>query len=254
MCLNIYFSIEYVCRCKWYTAEVTDDPKPYGSRRGVTQGDVSQAADALFRASQRPTVEKIRATIGGGSPNTIGPMLDAWWSSLASRLDEGPAALHRLPQSVAHVCEALWLQALDEGRRRAAQELRAMGRKLEVEQQTVQVRSHVLTLREGELDARVRDQERARATLEVELKALTLLLRKEQATRERQTQRIGELEGQLAEQHQRLTTVMTRAVAQRRKRKPPSPRRAPRDTKRASTRIQSKKRRPSLRTRGQRKR
>ena len=254
MLLNIRSNIEYVWHCQWYTAKVTDDPKPYGSRRGVTQGDVSHAADTLFRAGERPTVEKIRAKIGGGSPNTIGPMLDAWWSGLASRLDAGPAALHRLPETVAHVCEALWLQALEEGRRRGAQEQRAMGRKLEAEQQTVQVRSHVLTLREGELDARLRDQERARAALEVELKALTLLLRKEQATRERQTQRIGELEGQLAAQHQRLTTVMTRAVAQRRKRKPPSPRRAPRDTKRASTRIQSKKRRPSLRTRGQRKR
>jgi hypothetical protein len=28
-------------------------------------------------------------------------------------------ALHRLPESVAHIAEALWMQALEEGRRRA---------------------------------------------------------------------------------------------------------------------------------------
>jgi septal ring factor EnvC (AmiA/AmiB activator) len=218
---------------------------PYGTRRGVRQSDVSHAADTLLRAGTRPTVKKIRAKIGRGPPNTLGPMKDAWWSTLAARLNEGPVALHRLPESVAHVCEALWLQALDEGRRRAAQEHGTQARQMETEQQTVQVRSHVLTLREGELDARLLDQERARATLEIELKALTGLLRKEQATREWQTQRIAALETQLAEQHRRLTTVITRAVTRHRQRKNLSLRKVPPAKPQRTPRISSKKRRQS---------
>jgi len=50
------------------------------------------AADSLLRAGERPTIEKVRAKIGRGSPNTINPLLDAWWQRLAGRLDAGPAA------------------------------------------------------------------------------------------------------------------------------------------------------------------
>src|SRR6267378_927084 len=76
---------------------MTEAPTPYGTpNRGVNLGDVSQAADALLRTGERPTVEKIRAAIGRGSPNTVGPLLDAWWKRLAGRLDSGPAAFHRL--------------------------------------------------------------------------------------------------------------------------------------------------------------
>src|SRR5580692_183298 len=129
------------------------------SSRGVTSTDVERAADALLRAGERPTIEKIRATLGGGSPNTINPLLDTWWKRLSARLDAGPAALHRLPESVAHVAEALWMQALDEGRRRAQLELQSSTRADEEQRHALAVRSHVLTLREGELDSRLRDRE-----------------------------------------------------------------------------------------------
>ncbi len=82
--------------------------KPYGSTsRGVTAGDVERAADALLPEVQRPTIERVREKLGTGSPNTINPRLDAWWKKLAARLDAGPAALHRLPESVAHVASPL---------------------------------------------------------------------------------------------------------------------------------------------------
>ena len=103
-----------------YMAEPTSPLKALGPPpRGITQSDVSHAADSLLRSGDRPTIEKVRAKIGNGSPNTINPLLDAWWKTLSARLDSGPAALHRLPESVAHVAEALWMQALEEGRRRA---------------------------------------------------------------------------------------------------------------------------------------
>jgi hypothetical protein len=158
---------------------------------------VELAADALLREGERPTIEKIREKIGRGSPNTVNPLLDGWWKRLSSRLDAGPAALHRLPETVAHVAEALWMQALDEGRRRAEQELARQTRSVETRKDTLEVRSHVLTLREGELDSRLRDRERTQASLESRLHELSLLLRKEQATREAQARRIASLEQQL---------------------------------------------------------
>src|ERR1700722_10814559 len=124
--------------------EITEPSPRYGvSVRGIAGRDVGWAADALRRAGERPTVEKIREHIGRGSPNTINPLLDAWWKRLASRLDAGPAALHRLPESVAHVAEALWMQALDEGRRRAAQETTRGAQSIADTKDDLQVRSHV---------------------------------------------------------------------------------------------------------------
>jgi hypothetical protein len=60
---------------------------------------VERAADSLLRSGERPTIDKIRQKLGKGSPNTINPLLDAWWKRLGNRLDSGPAAFHRLPES-----------------------------------------------------------------------------------------------------------------------------------------------------------
>jgi hypothetical protein len=158
--------------------------------RGITQSDVSHAADSLLRSGVRPTIEKVRAKIGKGSPNTINPMLDAWWKTLSARLDSGPAALHRLPETVAHVAEALWMQALDEGRRRAHAELKTTERLAADKEQNLEVRSHVLTLREGELDSRLRDREHTIEDLNLRLRELTRMLRNDQATRESLTRRL----------------------------------------------------------------
>jgi hypothetical protein len=164
---------------------------------GITGRDVELAADALLREGERPTIEKIREKIGRGSPNTINPLLDAWWKRLASRLDAGPAALHRLPESVAHVAEALWMQALDEGRRRAGQEHNRQVRDTARTREDLDLRSHVLSLREGELESRLKDRERSQAALEAQVQELTQLLRKEQATRDAQGRRLATLEDQL---------------------------------------------------------
>ncbi len=177
---------------------MTETLKPYGvPARGVTSSDVSQAADALLRAGERPTVEKIRTAIGSGSPNTVGPLLDAWWRRLAGRLDAGPAAFHRLPESVAHVAEALWMQALEEGRRRALLEQRMTDRALAQDKECLEVRSHVLTLREGEMEARLQDRDRTIRALEDRLHVLTGMLQKEQASRDAVTRRLSVIETEL---------------------------------------------------------
>jgi hypothetical protein len=162
------------------------------SSRGVTPSDVHRAADALLRDGERPTIDKVRAKIGKGSPNTINPILDAWWKTLSVRLDSGPAALHRLPETVAHIAEALWMQALEEAKRRASLEQRDSSRVAELDKQRLEVRSHVLTLREGELDSRLRDRDRTIEGLNLRLRELTGALRKEQATHELLSRHIAE--------------------------------------------------------------
>lgn len=151
--------------------------------RAVNSSDVDRAADSLLREGQRPTIEKVRQKIGRGSPNTINPMLDAWWSRLAGRLDAGPAALHRLPEPVLLAAEGLWLQCLDEARRRAQSEGQSTRKSLTRDRQDLELRSHVLSIRESELTARLKQSDDRAARLELELEALTTLLRKEQASR-----------------------------------------------------------------------
>ena len=190
--------------------------KPYGTpTRGVTLSDVGHAADSLLRAGERPTIEKVRAKIGSGSPNTVEPLLDAWWKRLAGRIEAGPAAFHRLPESVAHVAEALWMQALEEGRRRALMEQGMTNSVLAHDRERLELRSHVLTLREGELDSRRRDRERQYASLEIQLGELTLLMRKAEAGRDAQTRRVAELEAELS--------VMRQSRSKLRRQIPPHP-------------------------------
>jgi hypothetical protein len=227
--------------------------------RGITQSDVSHAADSLLRAGERPTIEKVRAKIGKGSPNTINPMLDAWWKTLAARLDSGPAALHRLPESVAHVAEALWMQALEEGKRRALLEQRDSARVAEHDKQRLELRSHVLTLREGELDSRLRDRDRTIEELNLRLRELTGARRKEQATRDSQLQRIINPEALLARRQPSIRTARARTPTNSKQREPRNRAAALRNPKlRSRTSTAGKKRkikRPTrnqnLRTRGQ---
>jgi uncharacterized coiled-coil protein SlyX len=204
--------------------------------RGVTQSDVSYAADSLLREGIRPTIEKIRQKIGKGSPNTINPLLDAWWKTLSARLDSGPAALHRLPESIAHIAEALWMQALDEGRRRAHQELKTSERVAADHRQNLEVRSHVLSLREGELDSRLRDREKTITELNQRLSELALLLRKEQATRESLIKQLSER--QAARPTTRAQRRLARTVTKR-----------PKAASAKRRKITAKKRRPHVKRR-----
>lgn len=212
MLLYVRSSTVYVCCLLCYTFLVSDALKPYGSRRGVTQSDVSHAADTLFRAGDRPTVEKVRTQIGRGSPNTIGPMLDAWWSTVASRLDGGPAALHRLPENVAHAAEALWIQALETGRRHASLEHSSKARALAQDQQQTEFRAQVLSLREQELQTVAREREKALAESRDQVSLLMKELSGARATMHAQVSRITELGTEVKALRQQLATIVTRAV------------------------------------------
>src|ERR1700683_5841538 len=80
--------------------------------------DVQRAADALLRQGIKPSVAALREQLGGGSPNTITPLLAKYWETLGARLGGGQESLERVPESLARVTELLWRRALDEARER----------------------------------------------------------------------------------------------------------------------------------------
>jgi chromosome segregation ATPase len=79
--------------------------------RGITQDQVNAAADALVTAGERPTVEKIRAQLGTGSPNTVTRMLDTWRGALATRLSQ-VLALPEVPADVGQAFTEVWRLAM----------------------------------------------------------------------------------------------------------------------------------------------
>jgi hypothetical protein len=142
--------------------------------RGITETDVFTACDALLLAGERPTIERVRQKIGRGSPNTVSPMLDAWFKGLGRRLqDPGAfATASDVPNPVLQAAQHFWEVAQAESRRdvnariavgladaelRADEALRAAGK---AEAAAAAVAARVATL-EGEVT-------RAQAALDAE--------------------------------------------------------------------------------------
>ena len=210
-----------------------------GATRGVGAVDVALAADALLRDGLRPTIERIREKLGRGSPNTINPLLDQWWKGLATRLSGGPEMLERIPASAFHVLEALWVQLQIAARDRAAVALAGERGETNRNAQNLEVRSQVLSLREGELNERLRRQEDRLRALEDQLLAVSGHLKRADLDGSAARTRAKNLEAELADARNRVTGLLTRAVvrnrvsvkkrnASRRKKKVKPPRASPR--------------------------
>lgn len=108
------------------------------SPRGVQQHEVNAAADALLADGERPTVERVRMKIGRGSPNTVGPMLESWFSTLASRLgvrQAGPGEVTSVPPELRQAVEAMWTQATELADQRADTALKRALDQIDAERQ-----------------------------------------------------------------------------------------------------------------------
>jgi hypothetical protein len=97
-------------------------------RRGAQLEEVVEAADALLARGLKPIIERVRQHLGGGSPNTISPLLDVWYERLSARV-AGVAvpAEDGLPPNL----RSAWNHAKHEARTFANQELQEERKALE---------------------------------------------------------------------------------------------------------------------------
>src|ERR1700733_615747 len=161
--------------------------------------DVQRAADALLRHGRKPSVAAIREQLGGGSPNTITPLLAKYWAKLGGRLGDGPESLERVPDALARVTELLWRRALEEARERLkllqSQETPATG--MQELQEQIGKLSIALTearAREGEQLSHLASLSKERQGLRAERGNLLALLKSTQTMLEQQNARVSVLE------------------------------------------------------------
>jgi plasmid replication DNA-binding protein KfrA len=86
----------------------------YASRSEALERRVAAAAQALADRGIRPTVTRIRAALGGGSPNDLAPALKQWKASFGSGVSPGAAdnnSLPRVPIQIADLAHELWQRA-----------------------------------------------------------------------------------------------------------------------------------------------
>ena len=175
--------------------------------RGITENDVHQAADALVASGERPTVERIRAYLGTGSPNTVTRWLESWWRALGQRLQSHATqlALPQAPETVSRLAGQLWSQALADARQHAEaalqQERAALDQeRTELHAESVAVAAKLQDAQQGAVEARSeRDLARAQA---LELQQLVAQLRAQVTDllvqRDGSQGRADRLEGELA--------------------------------------------------------
>jgi Plasmid replication region DNA-binding N-term len=161
--------------------------------------DVQRAADALLRQGIKPSVAAVREQLGGGSPNTLTPLLAKYWESLGQRLGNGPESLERVPENLARVTELLWRRALEEARER----LKILPEPDASENALLPLQEHVMKLsmalaearaREGEQLTHLAELSREREGLRAERGSLLALLKSTQALLEQQSARVAALE------------------------------------------------------------
>lgn len=117
------------------------------STRGVQQYDVWAAADALIAEGLRPTIERVRQKIGRGSPNTVSPMLEAWFATLGPRLGVAGVkeASNDVPTPVQQAAVKLWEAAMVSARKDAAQTLEQAQKILAEERTAVELQKDELS-------------------------------------------------------------------------------------------------------------
>lgn len=172
-------------------------------RPGLSFFKVQVAADELLREGSRPTVEKIRAKVGG-SPNTIIEHLDKWWASLAKRIEFGSEAFSRLPRSYAHLAESFFHQSMEEFRKVASVELSLQRGENAAKADAVNQRALVLDEREKELAEAIADRDLRIAELETALIERSSQLLTERTEKQALLRRFGRLTSEVRRTHQRL--------------------------------------------------
>ena len=121
------------------------------STRGIQEADVWGAADALIAQGLRPTIERVRQHIGRGSPNTVSPMLEAWFATLGARLGVAESALEpsdEVPEPVRQAAQLMWVSALEQSKQAAEQLLHTREESIAAAEKTLAANEQHLVQRE----------------------------------------------------------------------------------------------------------
>jgi len=180
----------------------------------IREEDVRRAADALLLDGGRPTVERVRARLGRGSPNTIALHLDRWWAQLGARLRDLPGQeLPGIPEPVSKALMGLWSEAIDQARALLKDSLAAQAVELETQRSALSVRS-------AELERAQQEFTRERAAIEQTVAMAQEQLAQAHVRHQADVARVGELQsecGRLVDQHgalrQQLAEVAGRLEA-----------------------------------------
>lgn len=172
-----------------------------GNVRGVQQAEVSAAADALLAQGQRPTVERVRRQLGRGSPNTVGPMLEAWFVGLAPRLGF-PATENEVvdaaPAEIRQAMQVLWHLALEMARKEARTALGTERELLQAQQHRLDVERDALAIETAALAERDSLRNAALARAQVQTDEVAQQLRETQVTLQQRDGELGSVRVSLA--------------------------------------------------------
>ena len=89
----------------------------FAARREALQSRVNDAAQSLHTRGLRPTVARIRASLGGGSPNDLTPALKHWRESILPSLPLTSEALQTnitppVPPPITDLMRELWRRSI----------------------------------------------------------------------------------------------------------------------------------------------
>lgn len=87
----------------------------FEARAAALRARVADAAQTLVERGIQPTVTRIRAALGGGSPNDLAPALRSWretaWTDDFAAASKGGSPAGRIPPSIADLVHELWQRA-----------------------------------------------------------------------------------------------------------------------------------------------
>lgn len=185
--------------------------------RGVQQDDVWAAADALIAEGLRPTIERVRLKMGRGSPNTVSPLLEAWFGTLAPRLGVGPEREEAggPPVAVQQATAKLWETALSHARKEVDMAAVAARQALADERAIFESRVAELTQQEAIVAERQAAAERALHVTQVQIADLGTRLREALALLAERDQNIEALQSKLSDLEQQRNTERRNAEEER---------------------------------------
>lgn len=192
--------------------------------RGISESDVHMAADEIVAAGERPTVERIRAHLGTGSPNTVTRWLETWWKRLGDRLeaDDRSRAIPDVPEAVSRLAFEWWALALNHARSNADDALATRRLALEteiraVEQDRETFVAEAAALREQMSSANHEAQLAAAQTAELQRLARRLEAQLEEVGRQRDVALAQAADGEIGRQalEARIRSLQDAAQAER---------------------------------------